>query len=194
MNDIDITIIGNVASDVSLNFTKGGVPVAHFRVAAGTRRFDRQSERWMDGDTHFFSISCFRDLAHNVVASVTKGQPIIVRGRLRSRESIRECGEHMHTFRYYDVEASVVGHDLSRGNASFTRVKRAAVIENETRYLADSMAEAGIADEDEARALASRLLGRGADSELDGADDPDDLDDDEVVDPQTGEIIERVRL
>lgn len=194
MNDIDITIIGNVASDVSLNFTKGGVPVAHFRVAAGTRRFDRQSERWMDGDTHFFSISCFRDLAHNVVASVTKGQPIIVRGRLRSRESIRECGEHMHTFRYYDVEASVVGHDLSRGNASFTRVKRAAVIENETRYLADSMAEAGIAEEDEARALASRLLGRGADSELDGADDPDDLDDDEVVDPQTGEIIERVRL
>jgi single-strand DNA-binding protein len=194
MNDIDITIIGNVASDVSLNFTKGGVSVAHFRVAAGTRRFDRQSERWMDGDTHFFSISCFRDLAHNVVASVTKGQPIIVRGRLRSRESIRECGEHMHTFRYYDVEASVVGHDLSRGNASFTRVKRAAVIENETRYLADSMAEAGIAEEDEARALASRLLGRGADSELDGADDPDDLDDDEVVDPQTGEIIERVRL
>lgn len=194
MNDIDITIIGNVASDVSLNFTKGGVSVAHFRVAAGTRRFDRQSERWMDGDTHFFSISCFRDLAHNVVASVTKGQPIIVRGRLRSRESIRECGEHMHTFRYYDVEASVVGHDLSRGNASFTRVKRAAVIENETRYLADSMAEAGIAEEDEARALASRLLGRGADSDLDGADDPDDLDDDEVVDPQTGEIIERVRL
>jgi len=194
MNDIDITIIGNVASDVSLNFTKGGVSVAHFRVAAGTRRFDRQSERWMDGDTHFFSISCFRDLAHNVVASVTKGQPIIVRGRLRSRESIRECGEHMHTFRYYDVEASVVGHDLSRGNASFTRVKRAAVIENETRYLADSVAEAGIAEEDEARALASRLLGRGADSELDGADAPDDLDDDEVVDPQTGEIIERVRL
>jgi single-stranded DNA-binding protein len=194
MNDIDITIIGNVASDVSLNFTKGGVSVAHFRVAAGTRRFDRQSERWTDGDTHFFSISCFRDLAHNVVASVTKGQPIIVRGRLRSRESIRECGEHMHTFRYYDVEASVVGHDLSRGNASFTRVKRAAVIENETRYLADSMAEAGIAEEDEARALASRLLGRGADSELDCADDPDDLDDDEVIDPQTGEIIERVRL
>jgi single-strand DNA-binding protein len=194
MNDIDITIIGNVASDVSLNFTKGGVSVAHFRVAAGTRRFDRQSERWTDGDTHFFSISCFRDLAHNVVASVTKGQPIIVRGRLRSRESIRECGEHMHTFRYYDVEASVVGHDLSRGSAAFTRVKRAAVIENETRYLADSMAEAGIAEEDEARALASRLLGRGADSELDGADDPDDLDDDEVVDPQTGEIIERVRL
>jgi len=194
MNDIDITIIGNVASDVSLNFTKGGVSVAHFRVAAGTRRFDRQSERWTDGDTHFFSISCFRDLAHNVVASVTKGQPIIVRGRLRSRESIRECGEHMHTFRYYDVEASVVGHDLSRGNASFTRVKRAAVIENETRYLADSMAEAGIAEEDEARALATRLLGSNADGAMEGLDDSEDLDDAEVVDPETGEIIERVGL
>jgi len=100
----------------------------------------------------------------------------------------------MHTFRYYDVEASVVGHDLSRGNASFTRVKRAAVIENETRYLADSMAEAGIAEEDEARALATRLLGSNADGAMEGLDDSEDLDDAEVVDPETGEIIERVGL
>lgn len=191
MNDIDITIIGNVASDVSLNFTKGGVSVAHFRVAAGTRRFDRQSERWMDGDTHFFSISCFRDLAHNVIQSVSKGQPVIIRGRLRSRETIRECGEHIHTFRYYDVEASVVGHDLSRGSAAFTRVKRAAVVENEHRLLADSMAEVGIAEEDEARALAARLLGRDAGGD---AADLDDLDDSEVVDPETGEILDRAEL
>ena len=197
MNDIDITIIGNVASDVSLNFTKGGVSVAHFRVAAGTRRFDRQAERWIDGDTHFFSISCFRDLAHNVVSSLSKGQPVIIRGRLRSRESIRECGEHMHTFRYYDVEANVVGHDLSRGSAVFTRVKRAAVVENEHRFLADSMAEAGIAEEDEARALAARLLGRDAGGDrgdIDDIADLADLDDAEVVDPETGEILDPSEL
>lgn len=177
MNDIDICVIGNVASDVSLNFTKAGAPVAHFRMAAGTRRFDRASERWIDGDTHFFSVSCFRDLAHNVIQSLAKGQPILVKGRLRSREVLRECGEHAHTTRYFDIEASVVGHDLSRGTTAFTRVKRAAVVENERRSLADSMAEAGIVEEEEALALAARLLG-------------EDLEDDTVIDPETGEILE----
>jgi hypothetical protein len=56
------------------------------------------------------------------------------------------------------------------------------------------MAEAGIAEEDEARALATRLLGSNADGAMEGLDDSEDLDDAEVVDPETGEIIERVGL
>jgi single-strand DNA-binding protein len=178
MNDIEITVIGNVASDITMRYTTSGAPVASFRVAAGTRHFDRARERWIDGDTHFFSVSCFRDLAQNVERSLGKGQPVIIKGRLRSREVLRECGDHAHTTRYFDVEATVVGHDLSRGTAAFTRVKRTAVVENERRSLADSMAEAGLVEEDEALALAARLL----------ADEHQQ--DDHVIDPQTGEILE----
>ena len=139
MNDISVTVIGNVVNEVRLRFTKTGEPVASFRVASGTRRFDRASGAWMDGDTHYFLVSCWRGLAHNVLASVTKGMPVIVVGRLRSREVDRPCGDHSHNVRYVDIDASSVGPNLTRGTATFSRVKREAVVESERRALADAM-------------------------------------------------------
>jgi hypothetical protein len=73
MNDIAMTIIGNVVNDVEMRFTPSGEAVAKFRVAAGTRRYDRVHERWVDGDTHYLSVSCWRGLAHNVVHSEGSG-------------------------------------------------------------------------------------------------------------------------
>ena len=123
MNDITFPVIGNVVNDVQLRFTRSGEPVASFRVAATSRRFDRANERWVDGDTHYFSVSCWRNLAHNVMETISKGMPVVVVGRLRSREVQRPCGDHSHAVRYFDIEAHSVGPDLARGIATFTRVK-----------------------------------------------------------------------
>ena len=120
MNDITMNVIGNVVNEVELRFTKAGEPVASFRVASGTRRFDRNSGRWVDGDTHYFTVSCWRGLAHNVVQSLHKGMPVMVIGRLRSREVERPCKEHNHTVRYFDIEATSVGPDLARGTEIVT--------------------------------------------------------------------------
>ena len=158
MNDITMTVVGNVVRDVELRFTTGGDPVASFRVATTSRRFDRASERWVDGDTHYFTVTCWRAMAHNVFESIEKGMPVVVTGRLRSREVDRPCGEQKHVVRYHDIEALAVGPDLARGVAKFTRVKRDAVVESEARALADAA---------------------GAEAELAA---------DEVVDIQTGEI------
>jgi len=147
MNDITFPVVGNVVNDVELRFTKSGEPVASFRVAAGTRRFDRANDRWIDGDTHYFTVSCWRGLAHNVVRTLTKGMPVLVIGRLRSREVQRPCGDQTHTVRYFDIEAFSVGPDLARGTATFTRVKRESVIESERRATADAMAAAGLDEE-----------------------------------------------
>ena len=147
MNDVMMTLVGNVIKDVDLRFTSNGDPVASFRIASNTRRFDRESERWIEGDTHYLSVTCWRNLASNVANSVKKGMPVIVYGRLRSREVERPCGEGSHTVRYQDVEAYAVGPDLSRGTAEFSRVKSAAVTENETRIVADAMAAAALAEE-----------------------------------------------
>jgi single-strand DNA-binding protein len=67
MNDITMTVVGNVVRDVELRFTTAGDPVASFRVATSTRRFDRATDKWVDGDTHYFSVTCWRGMAHNVV-------------------------------------------------------------------------------------------------------------------------------
>lgn len=158
MNDITFTVIGNVVTDVELRFTKSGEPVASFRIANTVRRFDRASNRWVDGDTHYFSVSCWRSLASNVVQSLGKGMPVVVTGKLRSREVERACGEASHTVRYYDIEAIAVGPDLARGVATFTRVKREAVVESERRALADALAEAGLDGDDAGAAEGDEAL------------------------------------
>jgi single-strand DNA-binding protein len=86
-------------------------------------------------------------LASNVANSVKKGMPVIIYGRLRSREVERPCGEGSHVVRYHDIEAYAVGPDLSRGTADFSRVKSAAVVESETRIVADAMGAAALAEE-----------------------------------------------
>ena len=148
MNDLMMTVVGNVIRDVDLRFTGNGDPVASFRVASNTRRFDRDSERWIEGDTHYLSVTCWRTLATNVANSIKKGMPVVVYGRMRSREVERPCGDGSHTVCYQDIEAYAVGPDLSRGTADFTRVKSASIAENETRVIADVMAAAAIAEED----------------------------------------------
>lgn len=193
MNDITLHVVGNVVTDIRLRFTKNGEPVASFRMAAGTRRFDRSSDQWVDGDTHFFEVSCWRNLGHNIIQSISKGQPVIVVGRLRSREVHKECGDHVHSVTYRDLDAVTVGHDLTRGVASFTRVKHDTVVEAEARATADAYAQA--------RASASGIHVIGPDGgfmpvgELDDLDDLEDVDtlqdDDELVDPETGEILQR---
>ncbi|MEI6362593.1 MAG: single-stranded DNA-binding protein [Actinomycetes bacterium] len=144
MNDITLTVVGNLVTDVELRFTKSGEAVASFRVANTVRRFDRAQSRWVDGDTHYFSVSCWRNLASNVVQSLSKGMPVIITGKLRSREVERPCGDASHVVRYYDIEAIGVGPDLARGVATFTRVKREPVVESERRALADALAAAGL--------------------------------------------------
>jgi single-strand DNA-binding protein len=143
MSEMKLTITGNVVKDVDLRFTKSGDPVASFRVAMSTRRFDRARDSWVDSDTHFFSVTCWRNLALNVMQSVKKGMPVIVQGRLRSREVERPCGDTFHIVRYQDIEADAVGPDLARGIATFTKVKREGVVESEARGLADEISGAG---------------------------------------------------
>lgn len=168
MNDISITVLGNLVNEVDLRFTASGEAVASFRVASTTRRFDRTGERWIDGDTHYFTVSCWRNLAHNAASSLMKGMPVIVSGRMRSREHEKECGDHTHTMRYVDIEAISVGPDLSKGTATFNRVKRDSVVESERRMLAD-------------------VLGQDAAEFLEAAEDRSDIV--EEVNLETGEIV-----
>lgn len=185
MNDITMTVVGNVVRDVELRFTTAGDPVASFRIASSTRRFDRAAERWVDSDTHYFTVTCWRSMAHNVVQSLQKGMPVVVTGRLRSREVERPCGEQAHIVRFHDIEAIAVGPDLARGIATFTRVKREAAVESEARAVADALAaraELGLSDEPD--------LGVPGHDEAVVAADTDDLM--EEVDLTTGEITVRV--
>lgn len=139
MNEVTLTVVGNVASDVEVRMTGNGEAVASFRLATSVRRFDRTSGEWVDADTNFFTVSCWKSLGRNVAQTLTKGMPVVVHGRLRSREVERPCGDRLHRQRYQDIDAYAVGPDLTRGVAVFTRTKRDAVVAAEARAVDEAL-------------------------------------------------------
>jgi single-strand DNA-binding protein len=123
MNETLITVVGNLVDDPKLRTTDGGVEVASFRVASTARRFDRETGRWVDYGQLFLGVSCWRALGANVAASLHKGDPVVVSGRLFTRQYERD-GQLRSS---YEMDAVAAGPDLSRGTASFQRVSRPAV-------------------------------------------------------------------
>lgn len=117
MNDITVTIVGNVCTDPNTNPTTTGVPRTTFRVASNPRKF--KDGAWVDGDPTYVTVICFRSLAENVAASVRKGDPVVTVGRLRTREW---TGERQGVT--VEIDASSVGFDLARGTGAFARNRR----------------------------------------------------------------------
>jgi single-strand DNA-binding protein len=126
MNEALVTFQGWVGNDVVFRLTDNG-PVANLRVGS-TPRIRRKDGNWVDGQTSWFSVSCWRGLAEHVRDSVRKGEPVLVHGRLRTDVWEREDG---HTSVSYVVDAISVGHDLSRGTAVFAKATRPERVETE---------------------------------------------------------------
>lgn len=112
-----ITLTGVVATEPRTITTAEGLAITSFRLASTQRRFDRTSQKWVDGDTNWYTITSFRQLATNSSASVKKGERVLVTGRLRIRDW--ENGERAGT--NIEVEAEALGHDLMWGTAAFSR-------------------------------------------------------------------------
>lgn len=135
-----ITLTGLVATPPRHLVTSEGLPITSFRLASTQRRFDRSQEKWIDGETNWYTVTAFRQLALNSNASIDKGQRVIVAGRLKIREW--ENGEKAGTT--IEIEAESIGHDLSWGTAAFTRsVSAATVVAPDP----DPEAEAGAAEQ-----------------------------------------------
>lgn len=112
-----VTVTGLVATAPRQVRTATGLPIATFRLASSQRRFDRTQQKWVDGETNWYTITSFRQLAQNVMSSIEKGQRVVVTGRLRIRDWV--SGEKAGTS--VEVDADAVGHDLAWGTATYTR-------------------------------------------------------------------------
>lgn len=112
-----ITVRGYVATDPESRNLPDGTVVVTFRLASTPRWFDQQAGSWRDGHTNWFSIQAFRALGLNVLASIKKGQPVVVVGKLRVRFWEGEHGRNTAV----DVDAVSIGHDLALGTACFQR-------------------------------------------------------------------------
>ena len=83
MADTHVTITGNLTDDPELKFIPNGNAVASFRVAVTARV--RDGETWRDGETSYFRVNAWRQLAEHTADSLAKGDRAVVIGRLKSR-------------------------------------------------------------------------------------------------------------
>lgn len=112
-----ITTTGLIATTPRHLVTQDGLPITSFRLASSTRRFDNNQKKWVDGETNWYTVTAFKQLAINAAGSLNKGDRIMVAGKLRIRDW--DNGERAGTS--VEIEATSIGHDLTWGSSVFTR-------------------------------------------------------------------------
>jgi single-strand DNA-binding protein len=113
-----VTLVGFVAQDPRQREIKDGVLVTDLRVGATPRVQDRVTGQWRDGVTSYYDVSCWRRLGDHVRASLHKGDPVMIKGKFRSRTFTDKAGVSRTVI---DIMADTVGHDLNRGVANYLR-------------------------------------------------------------------------
>ena len=79
------TIHGNVGSDPELRYTGNQMAVLEFSVADTYGKDDKKKTSW-------FNVVCFGKTAENVAATISKGDSVIVVGRMEQDEYTKKDG------------------------------------------------------------------------------------------------------
>ena len=112
------SIVGNLVDDPELRFTGNGTAVANLRVAV-TQRI-QQDGQWRDGDTSFFRVNVWRSQAEHLADSLSKGDRVMVTGRLRQRTWETPEGDKRSVA---EIEADEVGASLKFATAKVERAQ-----------------------------------------------------------------------
>lgn len=117
-----VTVYGNLTDDPDMKFLQDGKAVVNFTIASTPRRFDRQSNDWVDGDTLYMRCSAFGVYAENIAESLHKGNRVIALGTLKQRSWEDANGGGKRTVIEMAVEE--VGPSLKFVTASIQRAER----------------------------------------------------------------------
>ena len=123
MSENAVTLVGNLVEDPELRYTAQGAAVANFRIAVSKRIRDAQTNEWKDGETSFFKVNVWRQLAENVAESLTRGTRVVVTGTLKMRQWETQEGEKRSVI---EVEATDVGPSLKFATAKLEKASRSS--------------------------------------------------------------------
>jgi single-strand DNA-binding protein len=122
MNDTELTVVGNVV-DSPRRVRLENSAVTNFRMASTARRYDTGKQEFVDAGTLWVDVEAWGELGGNVARSISKGDPVIVRGTLTTRSWESEAGRRSAP----QIRATAVGPNLARGWSDFHRPARAAL-------------------------------------------------------------------
>ncbi|MCX6023606.1 MAG: single-stranded DNA-binding protein [Chloroflexi bacterium] len=87
-----VIITGFLGSDPEMRFTGDGTPVASFRIAVN-RMAGRADAGERREETDWFTVNAWRQLAEFCNQYLTKGQRVLVDGRLQTRSWVGQDGQ-----------------------------------------------------------------------------------------------------
>lgn len=114
------TLIGNTTADIELRYSQAGKPIGNLTVAVSDRKFDRQSNAWVDGDTWFARCVLFGEMAEHAAASIHRGTRVIASGKVVQREWQDKEGQKRVSV---EVILDEIGPSLRYATAQVTRAQ-----------------------------------------------------------------------
>ena len=89
-----VILIGNLTRDPDLRSTDSGIPVAGFGLAVNNNYTKKDGEKVESVD--FFNIVVWKKLAENCDKYLSKGRPVAIEGRLKTRSWDAEDGSKLY--------------------------------------------------------------------------------------------------
>lgn len=114
-----ITGVGRATGDPELRFAPSGIAVCKVNLAFNSRKKDA-SGQWVDDQVCFLYATAFKGLAEHLAESVSKGDEVIVSGRLQTRQYEKD-GEKRTSV---ELILDSIGPSLTFATAKVTRASK----------------------------------------------------------------------
>jgi single-strand DNA-binding protein len=121
MNTTTITFAGNLTADPELRFSPTGKAITKLRVAVQSRRPVADGNGWEDGPTTYHNVTVWGGTAENLAESLSRGDRVLVVGRLEQRSYQTDAGEARTA---WDVTADEIGASMRYAVARPTKASR----------------------------------------------------------------------
>ena len=113
-----------LTEDPTLRFSASGVAVASVSLAFNSRKLNKDTNTWEDGDVFYVRGTVFKDAAENIVESLNKGDAVTVTGRLKTDQWEDKDGNKRSAA---SLLIDSIGPSLARATARVTKASRDGV-------------------------------------------------------------------
>jgi len=120
-----ITVAGNLAKDPELAYSANGEPICKFAIGS--------KDKSTSDDVTWHNVVCFRGLAENVAGSLSKGNRVLVVGRLSKRNYEKKDGTQGQSVEIIanDISASMLFSTVEITKVNFNAKKEVNVQQTE---------------------------------------------------------------
>lgn len=123
----NVSLMGRLVADPELRTVGEDIPVASFRIAVDRDRKNREGEREAD----FINIVAWRGVANFLSQYFAKGDMIVVKGRIQTRQYTDKDGNNRNAFEVLAEDVYFGGAKKESGSAPAQTASQGAYVTDE---------------------------------------------------------------